>query len=255
MRSKFQTRRVIPITAALIAVSVLAGPARADSAAEGPNPSDWTVGGPTDGGSSAQVEADSTVATVDISPSFRPVPVMSASQLAEERNLDALPEVSESTASGEGTQGENGPLACDNPIKTWYSITSKKAVHVPSWWNGTSFKDGPGGKMIVKVEKAGKIAAEIGTSGEAEFDAVIFKAKATISGKITGEVSIVTGHTYEHPIPADRYGHLQYGSWGYKISWAKYKTSANRCGKVKLKSGSGKTPTKETGWRWWHTAS
>jgi hypothetical protein len=187
---------------------------------------------------------------------FQPVTGgISASQLAEENKLDALPEISEAEDNNMGTEGNIGTMACDNPVKTWYTITSKKAYHLPSWWNGTSFKDGPGGKMTVKVEKSGKIAAELGTSAEVETDAIVAKAKATVSAKITGEVGVTTGHTYTHTIPSNRYGHLQYGSWGYKISWAKYKTSANRCGKVKIKSGSGKTPTRETGWRWWHTAT
>ncbi|WP_234318868.1 hypothetical protein [Streptomyces sp. NRRL F-2305] len=255
MRKTVLARRAMAPAAVLIVVSALSGPAFADESVEGPNPSDWAVGVPADGDSSAEGEAESTVATVDTSPTFHPVPAMSAGQLAEENKLNALPEVSDAAVDSEGVEGEIGPMACDNPVKTWYTITSKKAVHVPSWWNGTSFKDGPGGKMIVKVEKSGKISAEIGTSGEAEFDAVIAKAKATVSVKITAEVGITTGHTYEHLIPANRYGHLQYGSWGYKIGWTKYKTSADRCGKVKIKSGSGKTPTKETGWRWWHTAT
>ncbi|MER7490338.1 hypothetical protein ABTY20_31530 [Streptomyces sp. NPDC126497] len=255
MRKTALTRRAMTSAAAFIVVSALSGPAFADESVEGPSPSDWAVGGPAIGDLSEESEADSTVASVDISTTFHPVPAMSASQLAEENKLNALPEVSDSAVNSEGAEDEIGPMACDNPMKTWYAITSKKAVHVPSWWNGTSFKDGPGGKMLVKVEKAGKISAEIGTSGEAEFDAVIAKAKVTVSAKIAAEVGITTGHTYEHVIPAKRYGHLQYGSWGYKISWTKYKTSADRCGKVKIKSGSGKTPTKETGWRWWHTAT
>jgi hypothetical protein len=35
----------------------------------------------------------------------------------------------------------------------------------------------------------------------------------------------------------------------------KYATSADRCSKVKLGSGTAKLPTKSTGWRFWTTSS
>lgn len=67
------------------------------------------------------------------------------------------------------------------------------------------------------------------------------------------EVGISTGHRYSRNIKSGHYGHLQYGTWGEKYSWTKYETSANRCGKKKLGSGTVKLPTKEVGWRYWET--
>ncbi|MEU1115486.1 MULTISPECIES: hypothetical protein [unclassified Streptomyces] len=107
----------------------------------------------------------------------------------------------------------------------------------------------------VKVEKAGKISVEVSGSIEASANAIVAKSKATYGIKVVGEVGITVGHEYSHDIPSRKYGHLQYGSWGYKTKWTKYETSADRCGKVKLGSGSAKLPTKSTGWRFWTTGS
>ncbi|MEU9157163.1 hypothetical protein AB0D59_43130 [Streptomyces sp. NPDC048417] len=150
---------------------------------------------------------------------------------------------------------EIGPQACEHP-STWYSITSKKAYHVPSWWNGTKYKDGPGGTMKVSVTKGGTISLEISGSGEWSAGAILAKAKTTISVKVAGSVTITTGHEYSHEIPRNKYGHLQYGSWGYKITWKKYRSGGRSCDtRVELAHGNATLPTTETGWKYWETSS
>ncbi|MEU6595085.1 hypothetical protein ABZ923_38810 [Streptomyces sp. NPDC046881] len=150
---------------------------------------------------------------------------------------------------------EVGPQACEHP-STWYSITSKKAYHVPSWWNGTKYKDGPGGTMKVSVTRGGTISLEISGSGEWSAGAILAKAKTTISVKVAGSVTITTGHEYSHEIPRNKYGHLQYGSWGYKITWKKYRSSGRSCDtRVELAHGNATLPTTETGWKYWETSS
>ncbi|WP_351232126.1 hypothetical protein [Streptomyces sp. NPDC002133] len=188
-----------------------------------------------------------TSAIADSGTDLSPVDIPTDESIAAEDALAVLPE-----SSGEGNAD---PPRCDNPYKEWYEITSKKAYHVPSWWNGTKFKDGPGGTMVVKVEKAGKISAEISGGIETEAKAIIAKAKVKVDVKIGAEIGVTVGHEYRRDIARGKYGHLQYGSWGYQITRAKYATSADRCGKTRLKSGSGKLPTTETGWRYWETSS
>ncbi|MEV6739379.1 hypothetical protein AB0N14_21585 [Streptomyces sp. NPDC051104] len=146
------------------------------------------------------------------------------------------------------------PKRCDGP-STWVSITSKQAYHIPSWWNGTKYKDGPGGTMTVSVTKSGTISSEMTVGAESEMSAVIAKAKVSVSAKIAGSVSVTTGHTYSRNISNNKYGHLQYGSWGYKVSWVKYRSSGNGCDGVKLASGQATLPTSETGWKYWETSS
>ncbi|MEV2227680.1 hypothetical protein AB0H69_03710 [Streptomyces phaeochromogenes] len=149
---------------------------------------------------------------------------------------------------------ERTPRRCDGP-STWYRITSKKAYHIPSWWNGTKYKDGPGGTMSVVVTKGGTITGEF--TGTAEFEAgrIIAKAKASVSLKIGASVTITTGHTYTREISKNKYGHLQYGAWGYKVGWKKYRASGNGCDGVEISRGTATLPTKETGWKYWETKS
>ncbi|MET7827723.1 hypothetical protein ACGFSG_23465 [Streptomyces sp. NPDC048512] len=147
------------------------------------------------------------------------------------------------------------PHLCAGP-QTWIEFSKKKKYHVPSWWNGTKFKDGPGGTMTVSVTKAGTLSAEVTGTVSAEANFVIAAAKSSISYKIGASVTITTGHTYSHNIPHNKYGHLQYGAWGYKVSWEKYRRKGNGCGGGTLiDSGTATLPTKETGWKYSETSS
>ncbi|WP_158697810.1 hypothetical protein [Streptomyces prunicolor] len=147
----------------------------------------------------------------------------------------------------------DAPSVCDQP-STWYSITSNKSYQIPSWWNGTKFKDGPGGTMAVSVTKSGTISAEIAGSIEFSTNAIIAKAKTQVSAKVGASVTIATGHNYTHDISHNKYGHLQYGAWGFKLTWKKYR-SAGVCGAVEIGHGTATVPTSETGWRYWETSS
>ncbi|WP_240496285.1 hypothetical protein [Streptomyces torulosus] len=147
------------------------------------------------------------------------------------------------------------PPICSGP-ETWIEIKKKKNYHVPSWWNGTKYKDGPGGTIKVEVKKSGTISAEVTGTIEAEASLVIAAAKSSISYKIAGSVTVSTGHTYTRNITRNKYGHMQYGSWGYKVKWEKYRRKGDGCGRATLiDSGTATLPTKETGWKYWETSS
>jgi hypothetical protein len=147
------------------------------------------------------------------------------------------------------------PQICDGP-QTWIEITKKKNYHIPSWWNGTKYKDGPGGTMTVSVTRGGTITAEVTGTVSAEANLIVAAAKSSVSYKIGASVTITTGHTYSHNISRNKYGHLQYGSWGYKVSWEKYRRRGNGCsGGTLVDSGTATLPTKETGWKYSETSS
>jgi hypothetical protein len=147
------------------------------------------------------------------------------------------------------------PQICDG-AQTWIEITKKQNYHIPSWWNGTNYKDGPGGSMTVSVTKSGTITADVTGTVGADVDAIIATAKVSVSYKIGASVGVTTGHTYSHNIARGKYGHLQYGSWGYKVSWEKYRRKGNGCnGGTLVDSGTATLPTKETGWKYSETSS
>jgi hypothetical protein len=184
---------------------------------------------------------------------------------AEEAPVDGTAVSADQTTEIDNRQGwedesdqpitEVEPRQCDGPRSTWYEFTSKKSTFVPSWWNGTSYKDGPGGTMTVSVTKSGTISLEVSGSGEYSAGAILAKAKTTISVKVAGSVSITTGHTYSQDIPKHKYGHMQYGAWGYKASWKRYRTSSDGCGEVEIGHGTTTLPTSEVGWKYWETSS
>lgn len=204
----------------------------------------YAVEGPA-GPAPEEVTPDQIV-TEEMSSSAVEGPVMSVQELAAENKLNALPEVTD--------EGDIGTQRCDNPYKKWYTLSGrKKNYHIPSWWNGTSYKDGPGGTVTVEVVKSGKIGIELSGNVSAEAGVLLAKAKTEFGAKVIGEVGISTGHRYSRNIKNGYYGNVQYGTWGEKFNWTKYETSANRCGKKKLGSGTTKMPTKKVGWRYWET--
>lgn len=128
---------------------------------------------------------------------------------------------------------------------------------MPSWWNDTLYKDGPGDTMSVTVTKSGTVTGEFTGSGEWSAGAILAKAKTTISIKTAGSVTITTGHTYSRTISSNnKYGHLQYGSWGYKVSWKRYQRVGDGCGAGReIASGRATLPTSAAGWKYWETSS
>lgn len=161
-------RRVLIPAAALVLTASLAATANAEESAADAAPEEV---------SSEQV------ATQETADSAVEGSTMSAEEAASEDALDALPEVSDSVSA---------PPRCDNPYKKWYKITSKKNYHAPSRWNGTTFKDGPGGTMKAKVEKSGKTGVKLSGSIEASANANA-KSKVTFGVKVVGEVGVTVG--------------------------------------------------------------
>ncbi|MER5911959.1 hypothetical protein ABT124_15995 [Streptomyces sp. NPDC001982] len=182
---------------------------------------------------------------------------MAGTAAAEEAPSDNTTVSDDQTADINDNQGwedefeqpvrEVTPTRCDGSL-TWFTITSKKAIHVPAWWNGTKYKDGPGGSMTVKVEKVGTISAEITVGFEGELKGVVASAKASVSSTIKGSVGVTVGHTYTHDVRPNKYGHLQYGSWGYKVTWKKYRSTGNGCNGKEVAHGSATLPRTEVGW-------
>ncbi|MFF3990207.1 hypothetical protein ACFY0B_37245 [Streptomyces sp. NPDC001797] len=215
-------RAVTGVATALLLCFMTAGPAVAEDA-------------PSDGATPDGAAADSTA--------------ISAEQTTDVNDRQGWEDVDDQPL------GERTPTMCDRP-ETWYTFTSKRNYHVPSWWNGTKYKDGPGGTMSVSVTRSGTISLEVSGSGEWSAGAILAKAKTTISVKVAGSVSVATGHSYSHDISRNKYGHLQYGSWGYKTTWKKWRSSGgSSCNTVEIGHGTATFPTSETGWKYWETSS
>jgi hypothetical protein len=148
-----------------------------------------------------------------------------------------------------------GPAAavvrCDSA--TYYSIGTVTSYHIRG--RGLPvFKDGPGGTMEGSVDVSTSASATISAGASAELSGVIASAKVEVSSSLTRSVGVTVGHRYTHRISAHRYGHMQYGSWGRKVSWRKIRANAN-CTTTVLSRGTAWIPTRQVGWKYWETRS
>ncbi|MFD0022223.1 hypothetical protein [Streptomyces sp. NPDC058382] len=138
------------------------------------------------------------------------------------------------------------------PVDYGVLITSHTGYFIPA--SGQSFKDGPGGTMTVSVTKASTITYTVSTSLEVGAEYLFASAKAQVSGSIQKSTAVTVGHTYAHDIGAKKYGHMQYGSSGYKVGWESNKTNPN-CTTTTLAKGTATLPVSSVGWKYWETAS
>jgi hypothetical protein len=137
------------------------------------------------------------------------------------------------------------------PPDYWYSIVSSSSYHIPA--AGQYFKDGPGGTMTASVTASSTISASGTVTAGATVSGIVAEAKLEVSATIGTSQTITVGHTYSHTITPGKYGNMQYGSWGYKLSWEYWRDNGN-CTSTRLSSGTNFTaPTNAVGWRYWET--
>jgi hypothetical protein len=120
--------------------------------------------------------------------------------------------------------------------------------------NVPSFKDGPGGKMIVSRQYSGSVSYGVVAGAESEVGAVLAKAKVSISASLSKTNTTSTTHTYERKISKGKYGHVRYVSWGKRVAWKKKKERLD-CTVAVLRKGVIRFPTKKEGWYYRETNS
>jgi hypothetical protein len=135
---------------------------------------------------------------------------------------------------------------------TYYSIKSHTAYNVP-YIGVPTFKDGPGGSITVSRIYSGTAKASVTAGAEAEAGVVLAKAKASISITLGMEFTVSTQHSYTRKITKGKYGHVQYVSYGQKLTYTKTVIDA-KCA-TKSYSRWAIFPSTEEGWRYWETSS
>jgi hypothetical protein len=122
-------------------------------------------------------------------------------------------------------------------------------------WDGvTWFHDGPGGMVTGHVERQAQVSATISYGADITLNDLVASVKASINNSATRSVTTTIGHSYSHSIPANKFGNLKYGAWGYAVSWVKEYRHSN-CTITVLGRGTGRVPTKATGWYYYNTNS
>jgi hypothetical protein len=139
------------------------------------------------------------------------------------------------------------------PTGYFVDITSHSSYHI----RGRAlpiYKDGPGGDVTGTVGTATTVTATITAGFSAELGGVIARAKAEVSASLTREVGVTVGHSYHRDITPGKYGNMQYGSWGQKVTWKKYHDNGT-CTTSLVASGTAYIPVNSVGWKYWETSS
>jgi hypothetical protein len=122
-------------------------------------------------------------------------------------------------------------------------------------WDGvTWFHDGPGGTVTGQVQRQAQVSATISYGADITLNDLVASVKASINSAATRSVTTTIGHSYTHSIPANKFGNLKYGAWGYSVGWVKEYRHSN-CTITVLGRGTGRVPTKATGWYYYSTNS
>jgi hypothetical protein len=107
--------------------------------------------------------------------------------------------------------------------------------------------------MTVTVQQASTVSASATVTAGASVSGIIAEAKIEVSASIGMSNTITVGHSYTHSIASGKYGNMQYGAWGYRLSW-KFWNDRPQCDTVLLASGTNAlAPTGGEGWRYWET--
>ncbi|MFD3482015.1 hypothetical protein [Streptomyces sp. NPDC058665] len=145
---------------------------------------------------------------------------------------------------------EAGPLGrCDRVwVKNVYGYKSKHHG------KGPVYKDGRGGTITVEKIKAGEFETSVSGTVGVTAKAAVAEAKAEVSAGAAVKTSWNTKHSYSHKISRNKYGNVQYGSWGHTARVEKYLTLPN-CKKSQRKTGTAKISNSKQGFRYWETSS
>lgn len=154
---------------------------------------------------------------------------------------------------GSGTsRPDSAPTGVCCVTQTNYSLASK-GVRMP--FSGVpTFKNGPGGKMVVARSYSGSVSAQVVAGAEAEVGAVLARATASLSRSLASSNSTASTNTYERHISRDKYGNARYVSWGQEVSYQKFRINRD-CTRTTLASGKIQYPSESEGWYYWETGS
>lgn len=149
---------------------------------------------------------------------------------------------------------ESGTQACID--YGWHYSTYSKTdnIHIPS---GVHWKSGPGGTVSASRESTQSASMAVSMSVSVSYSAIVASAEATfgIDATVSGSRSETMG--YSRTISSNsKYGHLQFGNWGYKMGVKKYYVD-NVCRVGATYTGTvTKMPSANTwGYRYWETTT
>ncbi|HEU5222772.1 MAG TPA: hypothetical protein VFU07_03730 [Candidatus Lumbricidophila sp.] len=137
---------------------------------------------------------------------------------------------------------------------THYVVSNKQGIHLPS---GIDWKSGPGGTVTSSIESTQTTSLSVSMSGSFSTGAIVAQAEVTFGVDASVSQSIGSTYTYSHPVTAGKYGHVQFGNWGWAMNVRKYEVSSSTCTITSDTYGTvNRMPSANSwGFRYWETAS
>lgn len=116
---------------------------------------------------------------------------------------------------------------------------------------GPVFRSGPGGTIRVTTSRQYTVGITTNISGNIGTNEII---TASISAGVSNATSksTSTSYAYSHGVSANRYGNVQYGNYGTKVS-IKKTTIVSPCNTKVLASGTAIIPSNVWGYRYWES--
>lgn len=157
-----------------------------------------------------------------------------------------------STANAAPTDDTIKPMACID--KGWhYSMSGLRDKHLPT---GTHWKSGPGGQVEAAKERSQTASLSVSMGVSVSASTLVVEAEQSYG--INASVSTTRSETYKYSrnISSGKYGHLQFGNWGWGMNVRKYYVN-HACDVTKSYRGTvNKMPSANTwGYRYWETRS
>lgn len=162
--------------------------------------------------------------------------------------LTIIPLVSVAGSGTAQSATQSAAMSCDWSYH--WEFSKIRGVHKKA--PGNTFKDGPGGTMTVRVERASTVQHSVSATVGAEAGPPFAKVRGEISAGAVKSKSVTRGHEYTHKVPAGKYGHLAYGSWSKRFNYRKI-GMAPYCPKVVHARGTATYPTNSVGWKFHST--
>lgn len=144
------------------------------------------------------------------------------------------------------------PFACDE-MGTHYRTYNLTNIHIPT---GIDWKSGPGGTVTSSIESSQSATMGVSISATVSTSAIVASAEATFAIDASVTATRAQSYTYSNNISAGKYGHLQFGNWGWRMNVEKY-TYNSSCVLTEDVIGTvTKMPSGNSwGFRFWETAS
>lgn len=141
-------------------------------------------------------------------------------------------------------------IACDQVGQTWYTATINNSNYFMGV--GTIFRAGPGGSIQSSIEGSKTVSVQSSVAGSIGVDNIV---KASIEAGASTAVSSSTRQTYtfSHDISPNRYGNMQFGNYGWKVTVKKYKI-VPPCNTTVVVSGTAEVPSRDYwGYKYWES--